>query len=218
MYVVSQKASGADNDDLTLSFDIVGSTGNLYHVTIKKEPECDCPDGKRGNFCKHIIYILVFALKAPDHLQYQLAFLSSEICQIYEGSPMKQSQAPESRKHDGKRKPVEGDCPICFMEFEPNEKLVWCQAACGNNIHKTCFQQWCATSASRSTGVRCVYCRTTWKFETGSTDFNMDAIRAQGKRNSEGYHNIAAQFGLSTERGMDLSLFFYPLILISLTY
>jgi hypothetical protein len=41
------------------------------------------------------------------------------------------------------------------MEFEPKEEIVWCKAACGNNIHKKCFDQWAATSAE--SGVRCVY-------------------------------------------------------------
>lgn len=41
------------------------------------------------------------------------------------------------------------------MEFEPEkEEIVWCRAACGNNIHKTCFQQWAFTQ--RAQGVRCV--------------------------------------------------------------
>lgn len=55
MYVVGQKVGGTE-DDLEMLFDIVGSTGNLYTVTIKKEPRCNCPDGSQGNFCKHIIY------------------------------------------------------------------------------------------------------------------------------------------------------------------
>lgn len=55
MFVVSQAVGGIE-ENLELLFDIIGSTGNLYKVTIKKEPECDCPDGRKGNFCKHIIY------------------------------------------------------------------------------------------------------------------------------------------------------------------
>lgn len=42
------------------------------------------------------------------------------------------------------------------MEFEPDkEDIVWCKAACGNNIHKVCFDKWAATQ--RAQGVRCVY-------------------------------------------------------------
>lgn len=59
--------------------------------------------------------------------------------------------------HDGSRKPVQGDCPVCFMEFEPaHEEIVWCRAQCGQNIHKVCFERW-AASQRQSGGVRCVY-------------------------------------------------------------
>lgn len=38
-------------------FDIAGSTGNIYQVTINKNPDCSCPDSSKGNQCKHIIYV-----------------------------------------------------------------------------------------------------------------------------------------------------------------
>ena len=50
---------------------------DLLSVTIGLEPKCTCPDYLKGNQCKHIVYALVTVLKAPPHLQYQLAFLSS---------------------------------------------------------------------------------------------------------------------------------------------
>jgi hypothetical protein len=36
---------------------IAGSTGNLYTVNIGLVPKCDCPHAKKGNQCKHIIYV-----------------------------------------------------------------------------------------------------------------------------------------------------------------
>jgi hypothetical protein len=38
-------------------FDLVGSTGNIYQITISKVPKCTCPDAGKGNQCKHIIYV-----------------------------------------------------------------------------------------------------------------------------------------------------------------
>lgn len=38
-------------------FDIAGSTGNVYQVTITKVPVCTCPDALKGNQCKHIVYV-----------------------------------------------------------------------------------------------------------------------------------------------------------------
>jgi hypothetical protein len=125
------------------------------------------------------LQVLYNVLKAPEHLQYQLALLSSvsshyypslmtieyplwnlsncskELREIFSNAPPNPKDS-SSDDEDGKRKPIEGDCPICFMEFEPEkEEIVWCRSACGNNIHKTCFNQWAATSTAD--GIRCVY-------------------------------------------------------------
>ena len=76
------------------TIEMVGSTGNIYSVHICQMPSCTCPDNQKGNQCKHIVYVcqmpqliqiptdsysqvLHNVLKAPDHLQYQLAFISS---------------------------------------------------------------------------------------------------------------------------------------------
>ena len=65
-------------------------------------------------------------------------------------------ESASKENNEGKRKEIDGDCPICFMEFDPNnEEIVWCKAACGNNIHKACFQQWVASERGKT--VRCVY-------------------------------------------------------------
>ncbi len=83
-------------------------------------------------------------LKAPEDLQYQLAFLSDELRQIFTAAPLPAS-APASGLDrgtaDSNRKAIEGDCPICFMELCPDtEEIVYCKAACGNNIHQSCFE------------------------------------------------------------------------------
>ncbi|EIT78275.1 hypothetical protein AFCA_005793 [Aspergillus flavus] len=202
MFVLGHTVTGAD-DVPEMSFDIAGTTGNIYKIVIGKEPTCTCPDARKGNQCKHICYVLVNVLKAPQHLQYQLAFLSMELREIYEGSSLSREQTKIDDDNGGKRKAVEGDCPICFMEFEPDrEEIVWCRAACGNNIHKTCFQQWAVTQHSQ--GVRCVYCRSPWQADT--SDVNLEQLRVQGQTTAEGYINVASQLGLSGQRGTRPSL------------
>jgi hypothetical protein len=105
MFVIDHTVGGTEECP-EISFHIVGSTGNIYKVVIRKEPTCDCPDGAKGNQCKHICYgesltnlrahfymairlllsimfllivhqVLLHALNAAAHLRYQLAFLSS---------------------------------------------------------------------------------------------------------------------------------------------
>lgn len=38
-------------------FDITGTTGNIYQVTVSTWPNCTCPDNAKGNQCKHIVYV-----------------------------------------------------------------------------------------------------------------------------------------------------------------
>jgi hypothetical protein len=144
---------------------------------------------------------MVNILKAPEHLAYQTALLSTELAEIFDRAPITPQSQPEGITNveiygPGKRKPVEGDCPVCAMEFEKGDSIVWCKAACGNNIHRECFQKWVA--ASKGTGVKCVYCRTEWITDTP----NVKAINKTGEENVEGYVNIGAQLGLSSERDM----------------
>ncbi|BCR85097.1 RING finger protein [Aspergillus chevalieri] len=203
MFAVSSSVNWTDSYPI-MEFGMAGSTGNLYTVTIGKVPSCSCPDNQKGNQCKHICYVLSKALKAPAHLQYQLAFLSTELIEIYNGSYLSRETKPEENAA-GKRKPIEGDCPVCFMEFEPDkENIVWCRGSCGNNIHKVCFDKWAATQ--RAHGVRCVYCRAPWEFET--ENLNMDELKKTGRVNDEGYVNVADQLGLSGER--DSSTYYQP--------
>lgn len=119
--------------------------------------------------------VLHNVLKAPEHLQYQLAFLSSvspievwevflatdhslilkELHDIFASAPAPAS-SEASTSSPSNRKEVSGDCPICFTEFESEtEDIVWCRAACGNNLHQNCFEQWAKSQAGKE--IRCVY-------------------------------------------------------------
>lgn len=175
--------------------ELVGSTGNVYTVTIGLEPKCTCPDYLKGNQCKHIVYSLVNVLKAPPHLQYQLAFLSSELREIFATAHLLPTRVETADDTSGKRKSVEGECPICYMDFdEDSNELVWCRAACGNNMHKSCFDQWAASQ--RGSVVKCVYCRTPWQ----SSDSSLSKVAQQGIVGEDGYLNVAHLTGQSTVR------------------
>ncbi|EGD93955.1 hypothetical protein TESG_01484 [Trichophyton tonsurans CBS 112818] len=163
--------------------DIAGSTGNIYQVVIGKEPSCTCPDAKKGNQCKHVV--LYHVLRAHEHLRYQLAFLSSELHEIFENAPQNPAEAASTGNAKGVRKEIDGDCPICFMPLEAeNESIVWCKAACGNNVHQACFQQW--VSSQRGNEIRYVYCRTPWEANNVPA---LENLLETGQVNSEGYLN-----------------------------
>lgn len=75
---------------------------------------------------------------------------------MFAAAPLSPAENASTSNEKGNRKDIDGDCPICFMPFEPeNEDIVWCKAACGNNIHKACFDQW--RTSQQGHEVRCVY-------------------------------------------------------------
>ena len=177
---------------------IAGSTGNVYTIKINQVPSCDCPYAAKGNECKHVIFALVRVLKAPDGLYYQRAFLKSELREIFANAPPIAPIDPD--KADNSRKPISEDdtCPICFMEFENgHEGAVYCKAACGNNIHKECFDQWAASRQRSAAPVTCPFCRSKW---VGNLEATMQTVK-QGVVGPDGYVNVAAQVGVSTQRG-----------------
>ena len=210
MYVVSRKRY--DNQDGPLAdagpveeVELAGTTGNIYTIKIKKVPECNCPHALKGNQCKHIIYVLVRTLKAPAQLQYQLAFLSMELNEIFANAPRLPSEVGDDSAHNGKRKPVEDDCPICCVEFDDKETVVWCKAACGNNIHEGCFDQWATQKRANGDRITCPFCRTVWEEDV---DEMLSAAKAGGYVNEDGYRNVAGELGLSGKR--DYSMYHQP--------
>lgn len=210
MFVIDRIPTGTD-DLPEETIEMAGTTGNVYRVTVNQVPRCTCPDNSKGNQCKHIVYVLHNVLKAPSHLQYQLAFLTSELRDIFAAAPTpiasassssSSTSASSSADPSSNRKAIEGDCPICFTAFEPGEEeIVFCRAACGNNIHAECFEQWAKSQAGKA--VRCVYCRTPWQ---GDEEQMMRICRDKARKgvagvNGEGYVNVASELGLSGARG-----------------
>lgn len=175
---------------------VAGSTGNLYTVHIKQVPECDCPHAKKGNQCKHIIYVMLRVLKAPENIAYQLGLTSSELRDLFKHAAPIPTADSEAESSDGNRKPIEGECPICYSEFDPNDKtIVYCKAACGNNVHKECMDSWMKARQGKAT---CPYCRAVW----ADDGFAGKKANLEGAvRTADGYLNVASQLGLSGERG-----------------
>lgn len=145
--------------------------------------------------------MLGHVLKAAEHLQYQLAFLSSELRDIFANAPPIPTALASAENTDGKRKAIEGECPICYMDFdEQHNALVWCKAACGNNVHKSCFDQYAASQrgAGGANRIKCVYCRTPWQADEHGGD--SEAVKKAGSMGADGYVNVAEHFGLSQAR------------------
>ena len=197
MFVLDRQRDIAHADHPIETVSLAGTTGNVYTIAVDKVPSCDCPHARKGNQCKHIIYVLARVLRVPAHLEYQLAFTTSELKEIFGRAPPLPSEQSNSSTKDGNRKPVEGECPICCVDFEPensSEEVVYCKAACGNNVHKECFARWAATR--KAGGVTCPFCRTPWQEDADT----LKNVARSGKANEEGYVNVASQLGLGGVR------------------
>lgn len=70
MFVIERTRRGTDEVPEELIV-MAGSTGNLYNINIGLVPSCTCPDNKKGNQCKHIIYVNILwialvSINCPD--------------------------------------------------------------------------------------------------------------------------------------------------------
>ncbi|KAI1137667.1 hypothetical protein F5Y05DRAFT_77241 [Hypoxylon sp. FL0543] len=203
-YVLGRTRGGTDHCPEE-SVELTGSTGNIYVVHIARQPTCTCPHAQNGNQCKHVVYVMSRVLRARFELVYQLALLTTELQEVFENAPpIGTGDDPDAYAHDKNRKPLEGDCPICFMPFEGAEDTVYCRATCGQNIHKECFEMWAATKRkSARDRVTCPMCRTAWQ---GDDDM-VKKIQNTGITGFDGYVNVADQLGISGER--DHSTYYY---------
>ena len=207
----------------SITFSVLGSTGNVYEVTIAKVPQCSCPDAAKGNLCKHLLFVMlkVVGLRADHQLVYQSAYLTEELDQIvtalqarlellgrdvvaneevqkFHADLKKGINSDDDDNKAVSRKEVDGvDCPICFDELGLNlSQLTFCKGTCGTNFHKSCMQMWTRQSAHKSAGPTCPACRQPWEdIETGGR-------KAGGSpsRSCEGYDNLGRLQGQSTVR------------------
>ncbi len=159
--------------DKTRKFAVMGSTGNVYEVTINTKPQCTCPDYTiRKKRCKHIYFILIKAMKIDDP---EKRLKKKELKKLFRNIPktledllvdeeyrqVYESISPEEVKSDSKVEMRGKDdiCPICLEDLSSGE-LDYCKNSCGKAIHKDCFKMW-----KQKNAANCVFCRSEWKKE-----------------------------------------------------
>merc|ERR1719193_193277 len=202
-------------DDEKRKYAVLGSTGNIYNVTITLKPKCTCPDYlTRGDCCKHIllVYLKVLRCGANSPHIYQKALLSSEVKEIFQNAPPvligvlandavrlryceltgKTFEGNSSSEEKGKQRDLGGDCPVCMEECDESQRsqVAYCKQ-CGNNIHKDCLANWKRGCKNQGNPVTCVYCRAPWP-ETGNP---------KGRAKKRGrYTNLGGLQGIPSER------------------
>jgi hypothetical protein len=108
MFLVDRRSTTASG--IGAAFDVLGSTGNIYTVTIARSVKCTCPDAARGNLpCKHVIFVLLKVLKVPSSnpLTWQV------ICTTLRYVPTCQRISPEraGELHEPRTRIHAGTCP-----------------------------------------------------------------------------------------------------------
>lgn len=86
-----------------------------------------------------------------------------------------------------------------FSSQDSSDEIIYCRAACGNNIHRQCFEQWAASKTGQGP-VRCVYCRSVWQGDEKSMESIKRISKQTGRVGEDGYVNVASELGLSGER------------------
>jgi hypothetical protein len=162
----------ANSDEYTRQFAVMGSTGNVYTVSIKSSPTCTCPDYiLRKNRCKHIFFILIRAMKVTneDKKKYSkddlkkmfknIPKIASNLIADEEINELYKSAKTGTTKEDVKveMKGADDICPICLDDLT-NGEIDYCKYSCGKCVHKKCFEMY----ARKNTAI-CVFCRAEWK-------------------------------------------------------
>ena len=213
MYLLEEEARGDGR-----LYKILGSTGNVYDVTIDREPSCSCPDARKGNICKHIFFVMVRVLRCDRDapIVHQKALLSSELRALFDRCDGHRWRPPEAndatkrayleatgrtpKKKQRQEEPPppvdddsQDDCAICFEPLG-TANLTRCQNACKKALHAECLRKWARAAKGN---VTCPTCRAPWIFD--------DASSATSKTGSdhtfnEGYLNLAATQGQDRHR------------------
>ncbi|KAI9281603.1 hypothetical protein BY458DRAFT_499080 [Sporodiniella umbellata] len=212
MFVLSRETDGSIE-----RFEVVGSIGNNYTVTIGGRMKCTCVDHSlRRNFCKHILMVLLRVYRLPyQSAMFQKLSTKKEdrlnarsLCQPVDPSilvpdetkerilKIMRGDTPEFSTQTERRPLATSDCPVCFEPFEQAEidTIDYCQL-CGNNIHQACFAMWASTKGNPPT---CVYCRSEW---VTKESLKKKKVQLDSAHNIEyNYPNFAQELGLSTKR------------------
>jgi hypothetical protein len=170
------------NDEYSRQFAVMGSTGNVYTVTIKSSPTCTCPDYVlRKRRCKHIFFILIRAMKVANEDRKKFAkddlrkmfknipkiasnlIVDDEINQIYKNVKTGDQSTTEGTVE---MKDSDDICPICLDDLK-NGEIDYCKYSCGKCVHKKCFEMY----AKKNTEI-CVFCRAAWRPKKKKKDKN----------------------------------------------
>jgi len=182
------KTHEEDAKKLERVYEVMGTTKNVYTVTIKTSPTCTCPDHMtRLTRCKHIYFVLTRIMKVKsdeeDIKKYSDDDLKSMFTKIPEitnnlkvsASLLNRYQSLQTNDNGEvtqKKIDEEDQCPICLDDlYECDEEVIFCKYSCGNNIHRDCFEMY---YQKKKTDITCLYCTKKWNEANKLKYVNLD--------------------------------------------
>jgi hypothetical protein len=168
IYMIEYDRRGEYN----IFFKVMGTTKNVYTVTIKKEPECTCPDYiTRFNRCKHIYFILRRIMNVGEEIEDNKTYKKTQLKEMINNMPelmgeliVNNSIKDKYRKMNCckkyekvEMKDLDDLCGVCFDDLDNGEKIDYCKYSCGKPIHIDCYNM-----ISKNNGYKCIFCRNNW--------------------------------------------------------
>jgi hypothetical protein len=160
------------DDILERKYDVMGTTGNVYTVTIATVPSCTCPDNKnRCNRCKHIYFVLTRIMIVEKTEEDLDEYTNRELKKMFSNIPdvvanLRASDEIKEKYEDlltnkGRYREITGDdlCPICLGQMTENEELSFCKKSCGHPIHTLCFDLY---NKKKVGEITCLFCQKPW--------------------------------------------------------
>ncbi|KAF7905288.1 uncharacterized protein EAF01_005809 [Botrytis porri] len=146
----------------SILYAVLGTSGNVYTVSIRQKPTCNCYEGRRDILCVHIVFILTQYLDLPAPLRHQTTFLEAEIRYMKEDEINRIGLRSTDKFCEQKSVEEQETCPICLENLEDDDST-WCRGQCGKNFHLHCIFIWAHTNFREGNpDITCGNCRAPW--------------------------------------------------------
>lgn len=179
LYLIERKAP---TEKYVRIFTIMGSTGNLYDVTITQTPKCTCPDFvTRHNRCKHIYFILIRIMGIAQDKTDEKEFTKRKLTMMFSKNTVVdkdviadtniQNKYDKLKKNNGslvELKTLDDLCPVCLDDLNNGDAVIYCKHSCGKPIHEDCFAMW-----TRIKPKNCLSCNANWDKQKDSAYVNL---------------------------------------------
>ena len=150
-------------------FDVMGTTGNRYLVTIGENVSCSCPDNSQNNnTCKHIYFIMLRVMKIVGNVRKR--YKEVRLTEMFKSIPHwidngvgfdKTVQKNFANQFNSVKVEQKFDdiCPVCLEDITGGSKSVdYCKYNCGKSVHRTCYKVWSDVSKKDN----CLFCMQPW--------------------------------------------------------